>query len=533
MQFLAAAFSLLIVAVSAFNLQPPANDWAKAGSTKELVCKSTVPITSCSWDTPYDKNYPLGPGLKAEAGRLEYVDNGNEKECGIRIKSVNATDDGVWACNVGVVDEGEVSSAKGQSRLNIAQKPKSVKLMDPYDADFVNITNQGSHDIKCVVEDAMPEPFFSWTIDQDLLENADTSTKQDGQTWIQTLSYTPTVEHHNRSLTCKTSHVGFEDGDETEASVVIVFNTNQDLLPAETSADDNGNLGSTIGIVFGIGIAILLFFGIPGFITYMRHERGCGAKPADQEGGQEKEDSQATVEAGTGEKDEEKVNLTAEESSNDVQDGKSDVVEDGKAVEEAVPAAKEPVQSLGNKIASFFRMRRDSSKVDDVETAVTTDDNSTENSNDEKKTDEEPEKKTEDATENVTEDKAVEAKKEAVNGGFSIWSFFKRSTAKKTEGETGEESEEKKELTAEEKSDKEKAAVEEEGEKKESDDKKEDKAEETEEKEPTEDNASGEKTEDTEKQEKEEEENESTEEQPKTPTPEEEPKTTSPRHTPV
>jgi len=531
MQFQATAFSLLFVAISAFNLQPPANDWAKAGSTKELVCKSTVPITSCSWDTPYDKNYPLGPGLKAEAGRLEYVDNGNEKECGIRIKSVNATDDGVWACNVGVVDEGEVSSAKGQSRLNIAQKPKSVKLMDPYDADFVNITNQGSHDIKCVVEDAMPEPFFSWTIDQDLIENADTSTKQNGQTWIQTLSYTPTVDHHNRSLTCKTSHVGFEDGDETEASVVIVFNTNQDLLPAETSTDDNGNLGSTIGIVFGIGIAILLFFGIPGFITYMRHERGCGAKPADQEGGQEKEDSQATVEAGTGEKDEEKVNLTAEEPSNDVQDGKSDV-EDGKAVEEPAPAAKEPVQSLGEKIASFFRMRRDSSKVDDVETAVTIDENSTENSNDEKKTDEEPEKKTEDAKENVTEDKAVEAKKEAVNGGFSMWSFFKRSTAKKTEEQTGEESEEKKELTVEEKSDKEKAAVEEEGEKKECDDKKADKAEETEEKEPTEDNATGEETEDTEKQEKEEG-NESTEEQPKTPTPEEEPKTTSPRHTPV
>ena len=64
------ALAAIAQAGAAFNLQPPANEWAKTGSLHELVCTSSEPITSCSWDTPYEKNYNLQlragqSGLKA------------------------------------------------------------------------------------------------------------------------------------------------------------------------------------------------------------------------------------------------------------------------------------------------------------------------------------------------------------------------------------------------------------------------------------------------------------------------------------
>ena len=110
-----AVLMAFVATTTAFNLQPPANEWAKTGTTHELVCKSSEPVTTCSWDTPYEKNYNLKPihnlrsgaGLRAESGRLEGFSNG-ENECGLRINTVEAKDDGVWACNVGVVEGSEV-----------------------------------------------------------------------------------------------------------------------------------------------------------------------------------------------------------------------------------------------------------------------------------------------------------------------------------------------------------------------------------------------------------------------------------------
>ena len=107
---IAVLLALVASSAAAFNLQPPANEWAKTGTAHELVCKSSEPVTTCSWDTPYEKNYNLkstGAGLKAESGRLEHFSNG-ENECGLRINTVEAKDDGVWACNVGVVEGSEV-----------------------------------------------------------------------------------------------------------------------------------------------------------------------------------------------------------------------------------------------------------------------------------------------------------------------------------------------------------------------------------------------------------------------------------------
>ena len=116
----------------------------------------------------------------------------------------------------------QVKSAKGQSRLNIAQKPKSVALMDyPGTSGYVNVTDPAEMKVRCVVEAAMPEPSFSWILGEDLLEDARVETVQDEQTWIQTLAYAPSADHHNRTLTCFAGHIGFEDGDDTSASALI------------------------------------------------------------------------------------------------------------------------------------------------------------------------------------------------------------------------------------------------------------------------------------------------------------------------
>ena len=43
-------------------------------------------------------------------------------------------DHGAWTCNVGAIFDSEVQSASGKASVGIAQKPKSIKLSEPFHA---------------------------------------------------------------------------------------------------------------------------------------------------------------------------------------------------------------------------------------------------------------------------------------------------------------------------------------------------------------------------------------------------------------
>jgi len=465
MKLLYGLLTTFLASANALNLLPPENGWAKTGSVHELICKSSDPVRSCSWDTPYGKHYPLGEGLKAEGGRLEHLSNG-KYECGIKINDINAKDDGIWACNVGIVKNDEIISGKAQSRLNIAQKPSSVFLMDPYNAEFVNVTSE-TMSVKCVVEDAMPEPVFVWKIDDELMENAVTETENDGQTWTQTLTYLPRVEHNNRSLICQTSHIGFEDGDEREASTIIVFASDgQDGLIAPKKTKPY--ILDPIYIVVIIAIIIVVCTCVPACIYHLSPwntdpiQWKTKAPSVEQELDEKK--AAATInEAGDGpEKDAttEKPETTDDVENRDELDEAVTEVADDQEVKDAQANPAAPTLTLAQRLVSFFRLRSEPApkKLDeeDVESGEDKDDSV------EKK--EEDVKQDETKAEEVkqSDEKEDEIKKPNV-GRFSVWKLIKwpRSVAKKSEAEM----EEGKMVEEDGGEEKEKAALEEEGEK--------------------------------------------------------------------
>lgn len=112
-------------------------------------------------------------------------------------------DHGAWMCNVGTIMNSEVQSASGKASVEMAQKPKSIKLSEPFHAGAVNLSEVSSNEqsaVKCVVAEARPKPVFSWYIGDEELSDLDTEDDQqeDESTWTQTLLYKPEAGHANR-----------------------------------------------------------------------------------------------------------------------------------------------------------------------------------------------------------------------------------------------------------------------------------------------------------------------------------------------
>jgi len=492
---LAATF---VASATALEFVQSRDGWTKVDSPWTLTCRSSQndPATSCSWDTPYGKHYPFGgKAVYAERKRLEHSFDGTD--CILRIAKVEAKDDGVWACNVGYADEsGQLVSQKAEGRLNIAQKPSSVVLQDPHNAEFVNVSGAELVHVKCVVEDAIPEPVFVWKIDDEILENAVTETESDGQTWTQTLTYLPRFEeHHNRSLICQANHIGFEEGDETEASTVIVFDTSnldsQDLPgPHGGGSSGEANTGSDayivnpIVIVVIIAIIIVFFATVPALLYHFaswnpdriqqatKAGDGSSNAPSGEKDGDEKSAAEAPIigEAGdASEESTEKKTDDPEENRDETDEAETQVADD-----EADPnAGSQPALTLAQRLVSFFRLRNESSpkKLDeeDVESGADKEevDNAAEKEDDDQETEKKDETKAEDSDDAKEKDETGDKVKKANVGRFSVWKLIKwpRAAGKKSEVdmEEGKEAEKEKEEVIEDV--KEKAALEEEGEK--------------------------------------------------------------------
>ena len=112
MLLLVASLSCLLVVseVAGLELVPPPNIWVREQQTNvTLVCAASEKIRSCSWTTPYGEQYPLQPDLFAEGGRLMHYAADRDLECGLMIARLETKDHGRWKCNVGVVENSEVS----------------------------------------------------------------------------------------------------------------------------------------------------------------------------------------------------------------------------------------------------------------------------------------------------------------------------------------------------------------------------------------------------------------------------------------
>ncbi len=220
---LAVLWTTALTGAWAFNLTPPANTWAVLEQSFNLSCKSSSPLTSCAWTTPYGKNYPLAKGQTAEGGRLRHL-GGEDAVCGIAVAGAEERDLGTWICTVSVVNGSEVIPAEGRAKVAEARAPDAVELFGPFENGSVvaNVSRSDTVDVECVVNGARPKPEVSWFVDEEELDGGAATEKEDGDVYVYRLAYAPKPDHENKSLRCVVGHVTLET--EREAGVLVVFN---------------------------------------------------------------------------------------------------------------------------------------------------------------------------------------------------------------------------------------------------------------------------------------------------------------------
>merc|ERR1712129_319763 len=250
-------FGLLVV-TTGLELVPPPNTWVRDGQTNvTLVCKASDKIRSCSWSTPYGKTYPLESGLMAEGGRLLHFTMDKDKECGVLITNIEAQDNGRWKCNVGVVENSEVSTASGMANVNIATAPDDIFLEEPFDQLSTNFTLGVTYDVKCVVKNTKPAPKYVWMIDE---EEVDGKTMDEEvfvdpsglSTFSQVFSYQPKTVHANKTLRCVVQHPGLANDIAAATEVRIVGGQEASIASAGVSS------GGVVGIVFAVIVVFAL-----------------------------------------------------------------------------------------------------------------------------------------------------------------------------------------------------------------------------------------------------------------------------------
>lgn len=423
---------LLQGTVLALDLVPPLNTWVRDGQTNvSLLCKASDKIRSCSWSTPYGKTYPLESGLMAEGGRLLHFteeESLGDKECGVTITSLEPRDQGRWKCNVGVVENSEVTTASGVANITIAVAPKTLVLSpDMFEGETVNLTSGVEYEVSCEARETKPAPTFTWDIEGEEVQGKtmDQEVMLDIEglsTFNQKLFLTPSLDQANKTLRCTINHPGLVRPQTVLTTLVV---TGEDPHMVTASMD----VGSIVGVVVAV-VLVLVTAGVLAVIYKAKY-------------------SKATDEDVEGEKGD------AEKTEKDVEQDKNSQTES-----EAHEAANEEERKekkkglLQEKITTFFaslkpkEKRLDETvtteweKVDLDETKKGEEDKNT----DQTDNDEEGEKKDPEKEENTKIEKPVKISSKV----SSFFASFKKSENKTQKQEIAESEEEKERLTDEE-----------------------------------------------------------------------------------
>merc|ERR1712060_546904 len=283
----------ILVSTNALELVPPTNTWVRNDeSNVTLVCTASDKIRSCSWSTPYGKTYPLETGLMAEGGRLLHFTKDKDRECGVLITNIEEKDNGRWKCNVGVVENSEVSTASGMANITIATAPDNILLENPFHQLSTNFTFGSVHDVKCVVKNAKPAPEYSWMIgDEEVVgEVRDQEVFVDTSglsVFTQTLKYKPSLKHANKTLRCVVSHPGLAKEVSASTEVHLVGDDNAPLAAAGLAP------GGVAGVVVA-GIVVLALAGISLLVLRGKFSGYEKKEKLDEEKGANEEDADKT-----------------------------------------------------------------------------------------------------------------------------------------------------------------------------------------------------------------------------------------------
>merc|ERR1712147_69295 len=180
-----------------------------------------------------------------------------DKECGVLITDIEARDDGRWKCNVGVVENSEVTTASGMASVSIATKPDQIFLEEPFNQLSSNFSLGETYEVKCVVKNAKPAPKYLWKINDEEVEGKtmDEEVFVDSSgvsSFTQVFSYIPQSAHANKTLKCVVEHAGLAKDVSAGTKVKIVGGEEGSVSAAGVST------GGLVGIVFAIIVVFVL-----------------------------------------------------------------------------------------------------------------------------------------------------------------------------------------------------------------------------------------------------------------------------------
>jgi len=201
---------------------------------------------------------------------LNHFANDKGYECGVTISNIKDTDEGRWRCNIGVVENSEVTTASGMANLSIAVSPEDIFLEAPFNQPEVNITAEfpkaGELDVipvKCVVENAKPAPTFNWTIGGvpatgETRDEEEYVTVEGVSTFAQTINLIPNPDYNNQSLVCVINHPGLIKPVTVETLLKIDAEEWMDTFNAGKSTSEDQTTTITLATVLPILVILAL-----------------------------------------------------------------------------------------------------------------------------------------------------------------------------------------------------------------------------------------------------------------------------------
>jgi len=210
------------------------------GEEMILVCTADVQALACVFRGPKSQSYSMIKGAKYDNDRVQQYAL-DEKDCGMKISSVEEDDNGEWECSVtgkGAAS-GNLEEGKGFINVVVALPPSQLyleqdgnPLTGPVD---LNLDSQRQSFIDCVAVGGRPSPSFNWYIgDQKMNANIEPSEETDENGVIlykSQLEYNADPKHNAQNLRCEVIHMGYTTQQLSDSQNIVSAPLNLQFKP--------------------------------------------------------------------------------------------------------------------------------------------------------------------------------------------------------------------------------------------------------------------------------------------------------------
>ncbi|KAK0396645.1 hypothetical protein QR680_001797 [Steinernema hermaphroditum] len=212
--FVAICYSLQLLSfASSFELkEAPRNTSVLIGSDVTFRCTAPTSVSGNPLKSQWRTNAGtlLGhhePGVLAGYGGRYSYEKETPDELNLKIQRITLEDDGKFECQMLRSDEG---SMRGAAYLNVLVKPSVVYFMNYRQGDVIEVSEDQTVNITCVVPNVKPAPKTEWYINGKLISDNNSNLEKYNLnktvTSFSSLYWKPSRLDHKKVLTCQAEH---------------------------------------------------------------------------------------------------------------------------------------------------------------------------------------------------------------------------------------------------------------------------------------------------------------------------------------